>query len=161
VRHETKREAVANGTPDEGEAPVIVSVADAAMHMYTAAIESLPDPSDGEFASRAAVVLSGLRKLEAALSQAASRNRATPAVIVALSGVRTSYDELAETAADGPGSTLGQRLYLTRKRTKLSAQEAANGAGLRLDLIQAIEAEEPATEDESTKIKALITALGG
>ncbi|MGH3644267.1 MAG: hypothetical protein ACRDUX_35210, partial [Mycobacterium sp.] len=102
------------------------------MHMYTAAIESLPDPSDGEFTSRAAVVLSGLRKLEAALSQAASRNRTTPAVIVALSGVRASYDELAERAADGPGSTLGQRLYLTRKRAKLSAQEAANGAGLRL-----------------------------
>ncbi|MGH3644150.1 MAG: hypothetical protein ACRDUX_34615, partial [Mycobacterium sp.] len=70
-------------------------------------------------------------------------------------------DELAERAADGPGSTLGQRLYLTRKRAKLSAQEAANGAGLRLELIQASEAEEPATEDESTKIKALITALGG
>jgi L-serine dehydratase len=44
---------------------------------------------------------------------------------------------------------------------KLTAQEAANGAGLRLDLIRAIESEEPATEDESTKIKELIVALGG
>ena len=63
---------MANGTPDEGEAPIIVSVADAAMHMYSAAIEALPDPSDSSFASRAGVVLSGLRKLETALSQAAT-----------------------------------------------------------------------------------------
>ena len=152
---------MANGTPDEGEAPIIVGVADAAMHMYSAAIESLPDPSDGEFASRAGVVLSGLRKLEKALSQAASRSRVTPAIIVALSEVRISYDQLIEKAADGPGSTLGQRLYMARQRAKLTAQEAANGAGLRLDLIRAIESEEPATEDESTKIKELIVALGG
>jgi hypothetical protein len=50
---------------------------------------------------------------------------------------------------------------MARQRAKLTAQETANGAGLRLDLIRAIEAEEPATEDESTKIKELIVALGG
>jgi DNA-binding XRE family transcriptional regulator len=75
--------------------------------------------------------------------------------------VRISYDELIEKVADGPGSTLGQRLYMARQRAKLTAQEAANGAGLRLDLIRAIESEESATEDESTKIKELIVALGG
>jgi len=33
--------------------------------------------------------------------------------------------------------------------------------GLRKDLIEAVEVEEPATEEETTRIKDLIAALGG
>jgi hypothetical protein len=147
--------------PDDGEAPVIVGMADAGMHMFTAAIGSLPDPTDSEFAGRAAVVLSGLRKLEGALSTAAKRSRTSPSVVVALSGVRSAYDDLMARAANGPGSTLGQQLYFARQRAKLSAQETANGAGLAADLLLAVEAEEDhPTEDEATRIKALIAALG-
>ena len=131
------------------------------MHMYTAAIDSLPDPGDPEFPERSGVVLAGLRKLLAAMSEAASHSRVTPSVIVALSGVRTRYDDLMERAANGPGATLGQRLYVARGRAKLSTTEAANGVGLRRDLIEAVEADEPATEAETTKIKDLIAALGG
>jgi DNA-binding XRE family transcriptional regulator len=75
--------------------------------------------------------------------------------------VRNRYDDLMESAANGPGATLGQRLYVARGRAKLSPKEAANGVGLRKDLIEAIEAEEPATDDETTRIKDLIAALGG
>lgn len=152
---------MAESAPNDGEAPVIVGLADAAMHMYAAAIESLPDPGDPEFSNRAAVILAGLRKLQAALSEAAGRSRVTPSVIVALSGVRSRYDDLMATAANSPGATLGQRLYIARGRAKLSTLEAANGVGLRADLIEAIEAEEPATEDEAARIKELIAALGG
>lgn len=131
------------------------------MHMYIAAIDALPPVSDPEYADRAAVVLSGLRKLQTSLSEAAGRSRVTPSVIVALSGVRHRYDELMTAAAEGPGATLGQRLYVARGRAKLSTQEAANGVGLRKDLIEAVEAEEPATEAETAQIKDLIAALGG
>ncbi len=131
------------------------------MHMYIAAIDALPPVGDPEFGDRAAVVLSGLRKLQTSLSEAAGRSRVTPSVIVALSGVRHRYDELMTTAAEGPGATLGQRLYVARGRAKLSTQEAANGVGLRKDLIEAVEAEEPATEAETAQIKDLIAALGG
>jgi hypothetical protein len=131
------------------------------MHMYAAAIDALPDPSDPEFADRAGVVLAGLRKLQASLTDAAGRSRVTPSVIVALSSVRTRYDELMESAANGPGATLGQRLYVARGRAKLSTKEAGNGVGLRRDLIEAVEAEEHPTEEESGKIKDLIAALGG
>ena len=146
---------------DDGEAPVIVGMADAAMHMFTAAIDSLPDPNDSEFPGRAAVILSGLRKLQDSLAQAAGRSRMTPAVIVALSGVRTTYDDLMELAAESPHGTLGQRLYTARRRAKLSAQETANGAGLHAELLDAVEAEEAPNEDEASKIKDLIAALGG
>jgi hypothetical protein len=147
--------------PDDGEAPVIVGMADAAMHMYKTAIDSLPDPGDPEFSERAGVILAGLRKLAGTLTQAGRRSRNTPAVIVALSGVRACYDELMARAAGSPAATLGQRLYTARVRAKLSTKETANGAGLRTDLIEAVEVEEPATEDEASKIKDLIAALGG
>ena len=77
------------------------------MQMFTAAIEALPDASAPEFPGRATVILSGLRKLQAALTQAARRGRATSSVVVALSSVRERYDELMECAADGPGATVG------------------------------------------------------
>src|SRR5882757_3032173 len=110
------RVSVAEPTANDGEAPVIVGLSDAAMHMYDAAIETLPDPGDPEFAHRAGIILAGLRKLQASLSEAAGRSRVTPSVIVALSGVRIRYDELMEMAANGPGATLGQRLYIARGR---------------------------------------------
>jgi hypothetical protein len=153
--------AVADSAPNDGEAPVIVGLSDAAMHMYAAAIDALPDPSDHEYPHRVGVILAGMRKLLGSLSDASGRSRVTPSVIVALSGVRHRYDELMETAANGPGATLGQRLYVARQRAKLSAKEAANGVGLRQDLIEAVETEEPATEDETSRIKDLIAALGG
>ncbi len=61
--------------PQDGESSVIVSLSDAAMHMYTAAIDALPFPEDKKFHKRADVVLSGMRKLRAALTEAAGRSR--------------------------------------------------------------------------------------
>ena len=146
---------------DDGEAPVIVGMADAAMHMYHTAIDSLPDENEPEFADRVGVILAGLRKLQGSLTQAGKRSRNSASVIVALSGVRSVYDELMARAAASPNGTLGQRLYSARVKAKLSTKEAANGAGLRTDLIEAVEVEEPATDEEESKIKDLIAALGG
>jgi hypothetical protein len=147
--------------PDDGEAPVIVSLVEAAMQMFTTAIDALPHTSDPDFSGRAGVILSGLRKLQTALTKAASRGRATPSVIVSLSGVRTCYDDLMTMVAEAPGATLGQQLYVVRRRAKLSAQETANGAGLTADLLNAIEADEITNDAEAARIKELIVALGG
>jgi hypothetical protein len=147
--------------PHEGESSVIVSLSEAAMHMYTAAIDSLPFPEDKKFHKRADVVLSGMRKLRSALSDAANRSRSTPAVIVALSDVRRRYDNLMARAAEAPGSSLGQQLYVARIHARLSAQEVANGAGLRADLLDDLEAGETPTEEEAAKVKELIAALSG
>jgi hypothetical protein len=147
--------------PDEGESSIIVSLTDAAMHMYKAAIDSLPFPEDKKFHKRADVVLAGLRKLQGTMTDAAGRNRTSASVIVSLSEVRRCYDDLMARAAIAPGASLGQQLYVARIRAKLSAQEAANGAGLRADLLDALEAGEIPTEAESAKIRDLIAALGG
>jgi hypothetical protein len=158
--HTTKRSKSDSG-PDDGEAPVIVSLVEAAMQMFSAAIDALPDTSDPEFSDRANVILSGLRKLQTALTKAAARGRATPSVIVSLSGVRTRYDDLMAMASEAPGATLGQQLYVARRRAKLSARETANGAGLTPEFLDAIEAEQVPTDDEAARIKELLAALGG
>jgi hypothetical protein len=147
--------------PDDGEAPVIVSLVEAAMQMFTTAIDALPHTSDPDFSGRAGMILSALRKLQTALTKAASRGRATPSVIVSLSEVRTCYDDLMSRVAEAPGATLGQQLYVVRRRAKLSAQETANGAGLTPDLLDAIEADEVTNDADAARIKELIVALGG
>jgi transcriptional regulator with XRE-family HTH domain len=150
-----------HSAPQEGESSVIVSLSEAAMHMYTAAIDALPFPEDEKFHDRADVVLSGMRKLRAGLAEAASRNRSTASVVVALSDVRQRYDRLMSHAAAAPEASLGKQLYAARIRARLSAQEVANGAGLRVDLIDDLEAGEVPTDEEAAKVKNLIAALGG
>jgi hypothetical protein len=147
--------------PHEGDSSIIVSLSEAAMHMYMAAIDALPFAEDRKFHKRADVVLSGMRKLRTALTEAASTSRPSPAVIVALSNVRRRYDALMEHAAAAPGSSLGQQLYVTRVHAKLSALEVANGAGLRPDLLDEFEEGATPTEEDAAKIRDAIAALGG
>jgi hypothetical protein len=144
---------------NEGEAQVIVNLAEAAMHMYRAAIDSLPFPEDKKFHKRADVVLAGMRKLRMALADAASQSRSTPTVIVALADVRRRYDDLMERAATAPGASLGQQLYAVRIHAKLSAQEAARGVGLRPELPDELEAGATPTDHEAAKIQELIAAI--
>jgi transcriptional regulator with XRE-family HTH domain len=147
--------------PHEGDSSIIVGLSEAAMHMYMAAIDALPFAEDRKFHKRADVVLSGMRKLRTALTDAASTSRPSPAVVVALSNVRRRYDALMEHAAAAPGSSLGQQLYVTRVHAKLSAQEVANGAGLPAGLLDELEEGGTPTEEDAAKIKDAIAALGG
>jgi hypothetical protein len=66
-----------------------------------------------------------------------------------------------EHSATAPGSSLGQQLYVTRVHAKLSAQEVANGAGLRADLLDELEAGATPTDEDAARIKDAIAALGG
>ena len=145
----------------DGDSSIIVDLSEAAMHMYTAAIDALPFQEDRKFHKRADVVLSGMRKLRAALADAASTSRPSPAVIVALSNVRRRYDSLMEHAAAAPGSSLGQQLYVTRVHAKLSAEEVANGAGLEAVLLEELEAGATPSDEDAVKIRGAIDALGG
>jgi hypothetical protein len=145
----------------EGDSAIIVDLSEAAMHMYTAAIDALPFQEDRKFHTRADVVLAGLRKLRAALTEAASTSRPSSAVIVALSNVRRRYESLVEHAAAAPGSSLGLQMYATRIHAKLSATEVENGAGLRNGLLDELEAGATPTDDDAKKITDAIAALGG
>jgi hypothetical protein len=147
-------------TPQD-DSSIIVSLSEAAMHMYSAAIDALPFAEDKKFHKRADVVLEGMRKLRTALTDAASTNRPSSAVIVELSNVRRRYDSLMEHAAAAPGSSLGQQLYVTRVHAKLSAEEVANGAGLPTHLPDELESGGTPNDDQAAKIRDTIDALGG
>jgi hypothetical protein len=152
---------MAQPATQEGDSAIIVDLSEAAMHMYTAAIDALPFQEDKKFHKRAEVVLAGLRKLRAALTDAASTSRPSSAVIVALSNVRRRYESLVEHAAAAPGSSLGLQMYATRMHAKLSAQEVENGSGLRNGLLDELEAGALPTDEEAEKITEAIAALGG
>jgi len=145
----------------QDDSSIIVSLSEAAMHMYSAAIDALPFAEDKKFHKRADVVLEGMRKLRTALADAASSNRPSPAVVVELSNVRRRYDSLMEHAAAAPGSSLGQQLYVTRIHAKLSAEEVANGAGLRIELPDELEHGGTPNDHDAAKIRDTIAALGG
>jgi hypothetical protein len=149
------------GQAPQDDSSIIVSLSEAAMHMYGAAIDALPFAEDKKFHKRADVVLEGMRKLRAALTEAASSNRPSPAVVVELSNVRRRYDSLMEHAAAAPGSSLGQQLYVTRLHNKLSAEEVANGAGLPTHLPDELEAGATPDDEQAARIRDTIAALGG
>jgi transcriptional regulator with XRE-family HTH domain len=147
--------------PDDGAASLIVDTVEVAMKTFAAAIEALPADDDPEFPERAAVILSDLRKLETVVARAARRTRGTPEVVLALSTVRGCYDELMFRAASTPAATLGQRLYVARRRANLTAAETATAAGVPVELVDAVEAGEPAGEEDAVKLKDLIASLDG
>lgn len=147
--------------PHDGAATLIVDTVDVAMKTFAAAIEALPPDDDPEFPGRATVILSDLRKLEAVVARAARRSRGTPEVVLALSTVRACYDALMFRAAATPAASLGQRLYAARRRANLTAAETANAAGLPAELVDAVEAGEPAGDEDTVKLKDLIASLDG
>ncbi|MGH3678172.1 MAG: transcriptional regulator [Mycobacterium sp.] len=147
--------------PDDGAASLIVGAVEVAMKTFAAAIEALPADDDAEFSGRATVILSDLRKLETVVARAARRSRGTPEVVLALSTVRGCHDELMFRAAATPAATLGQRLYTARRRANLTAAETANAAGLPAELVDAVEAGEPAGDQDAVKLKDLIASLDG
>ena len=131
------------------------------MHMYSAAIDTLPDAHDPEFPHRAGIILAGLRKLQGSLSEAAGRSRVTP-----VGDRRAQWCAAPLRRADGDRRARARRdagsAAVRRPRTRQAVdQGSGHGVGLRKDLIEAVEAEEPATEDETSRIKDLIAALGG
>lgn len=154
-----KPEQPGQPAPHDGESSVIVSLSEAAIHMHVAAIDALPSAQDTTFHQRAEVVLAGMRKLRAALTEAAGRSRSSPSVIMALSDVRRRYDDLMIRAAAAPGSGLGQQLYAARIHAKLSTQEVANGTGLSPELLDDLEAGEIPTHEEAVKVKDLLAVL--
>jgi transcriptional regulator with XRE-family HTH domain len=148
--------------PEEGEAALIVDAVEVAMHTVDAATRQLPAAEHPAFAERAQAVLADLRRLEAVTARAVRTSHGAPAVIRALAAVRGRYDELMSRAAAAPGATLGQRLYVARRRVNLSAAEAAAALAAPPELVAAVESETPAPDENSrARIEALITDLGG
>ena len=144
---------------DTVRAPLMAETVELAMHTLTAAMADLPDPSYPDFTPRATAILADLRKLEKLAASAARNAKGTPSVVLALSSVRRSYNDLMMRAARSPAATLGQRLYDARHRAELSIEEAANGAGLPIAVLEDAEAERAIAPDATTALETLIAQL--
>ncbi|MCQ4363573.1 MULTISPECIES: FHA domain-containing protein [Mycobacterium] len=144
---------------DTVRAPLMAEAVELAMHTISAATTELPEPSDPAFSPKVTKILADLRKLENVAASAARNAKGTPSVVLALSTVRRTYNEVMARAAQSPNATLGQRLYQARHRAELSIDEAAAAAGLPADFLADAEAERPIPDDVAGAIRTLIGQL--
>ena len=141
------------------EVPLIAQAVVTAVNTFGSAVESLPPVEDPTFTPRITAILSDLRQLEAVAARATRISRLTPALIKALSTVRSRYDELMMRAAMAPRATLGQRLYAARRGANLTILETAQAAGVSEETIVRAEAEEPVPAAAVHEIEALIKQI--
>ncbi|MCB1589113.1 MAG: hypothetical protein KDI56_09440 [Xanthomonadales bacterium] len=123
-------------------------------------IALLPDPADPSFADSVGGILDELRRLDRLTSRVARDAAGVPAVTIALGAIRSTYRDLMLTAAGSPHASLGQRLYAARHRVGLSADEAANAAGIITESVTNAEAEQSISAADVTAIETLLAALG-
>ena len=145
---------------DSGDdVPLIAQALVTAVNTFATAVEALPPVDDPEFTPRATKILADLRQLEAVAARAARISKVSPALIKALSAVRTRYDELMLRAARAPQATVGQRLYAARRGANLTILETAQAAGVSEEDVIAAEAEEPVSAAAVQEIESLIEQL--
>ena len=82
--------------------PLIAQAVVTAVNTFGTAVEALPPAEDPDFTPRVTKILADLRQLEAVAARAARISKVSPALIRALSAVRTRYDELMLRAARAP-----------------------------------------------------------
>ncbi len=141
------------------EASLIAQAVDTAVHSLGATIEALPPTSDPNFTERVTAILADLRQLEAVAARAARIGRVTPPLLRALSTVRRQIDELTALGATAPTATLGQRLYVARRRASLTIEETAQAAGVTEDAIVAAESGQPVPASSAERIESLVEQI--
>jgi transcriptional regulator with XRE-family HTH domain len=141
------------------DVPLIAQAVVTAVSTFGTAVEALPPVEDPDFTPRATKILTDLRQLESVAARAARISKVSPALIRALSAVRTRYDELMLRAARAPHATIGQRLYAARRDANLTILETAQAAGVSEADIIGAEAEEPVPADAVREIESLIDQL--
>lgn len=155
----TVEQPVAPPADSGDDIPLIAQAVVTAVNTFGTAVEALPPVDDPDFTPRATKILADLRQLEAVAARAARISKVSPALIKALSAVRTRYDELMLRAAGAPHATVGQRLYAARRGANLTILETAQAAGVSEEDVIAAEAEQPVSAEAVGDIESLIEQL--
>ena len=153
------REDAAAATSDAVPASTLADVIDLALATLSARIGDLPEPADPDYTPRATAILTELHKLEITTAGAARSARGSAALAVALGAVRARYNDLMLASAQAPNATVGQRLYAARRALGLSAEEAANAAGIATVELLAAEAGEYLDTRPTAALEALLAEL--
>lgn len=154
-----RRESAPATSAGGDEVSLIAQAVVTAVSTFSSTVASLPPVHDPEFTPRVTGMLSDLRQLEAVAARAARIGRITPALIKALSTVRSLYDDLMVLAAGAPHATLGQRLYAARRGANLTVLETAQAAGVSEHVIQQAEAEESVSGADARAIEGLVAQI--
>lgn len=141
------------------EAPFMVQAVQLALDTMRHQVDLLPDPSDPDFTQRVGTVLADLRKLESVAANAARTTKGAPEVVLVLSAVRRQYRDVMLRAARSPRATLGQQVFAARQRAELSVDEAANAAGVSVDVLTAVEADGPVSGEAVAAVRGLLSSL--
>lgn len=147
------------GHPGSGWATSVTDAVLVAMSNVVLTIDALPGDDDPAFAERARGVLADLRKLEAITVRAVRGSQGSPQVIKVLRLVRMRYNDLMARAAGAAGATLGQRLYVARRRAGLTVAEAAGILDVAPEVISAAEGEQAISRAHALRIEALVADL--
>ncbi|SEH56046.1 hypothetical protein SAMN04489835_1436 [Mycolicibacterium rutilum] len=143
--------------PTSGEdVPLIAQAVITAAGTFDTAIAALPPTEHPDFPAKVTAILADLRQLEGVAAQAARISKVTPALIKALSAVRTRYDDLMLRAARSPRPTLGQRLYAARRSANLTISETAEAARISEDDVVAAESEQPVAAPVAEAIEGFL-----
>jgi transcriptional regulator with XRE-family HTH domain len=153
--------SAANENSGDDPAALLSGAVNVAATQVLAAAESVPAEDDPEFPDRARAVLADLRTLEGITARAVRSSQGSAEMIKLLREIRHRYDNLMSRAAAGPGATIGQRLYTARNTAALSVAEAAGALDVSSDVVTAVEAELPVSEEHRRRIEALIVDLNG
>ena len=143
------------------EAPLLASAIELHLATLSASIDRLPDIENPSYTPVVTSILSDLRNIEQVVANAARTAKGTPAIARTLGAVRQMYGDLMTQAARSPSATLGQRLYATRSAGGLTAEEAANAAGVAAGAVAAVEAGRDTDPVTAAALSALISQLPG
>lgn len=143
------------------EAPLLASAIELHLATLRASIGRLPAIDDPEYTPVATSILADLRNVEQVVANAARTAKGTPAIARTLGAVRQMYGDLMTQAARSPYATFGQRLYATRTAGGLTAEEAANAAGVAAGAVLAVEDGRDVDPVAAAALAALISQLQG
>lgn len=160
-RKTLRKHAIAPVEPHSDASGVVSTMVTMAIAQMRAVADNLPEPSDPTFSDKAAAVLADLRTMEATLVRAVRITRGAPEVISALKTVRERYGQLMALAASTPQATLGQRLYAARVRSALSVADVAAAVDVTPESVEALEAEQFVTDENTRRLAAFISDLEG
>jgi transcriptional regulator with XRE-family HTH domain len=144
---------------NSAQTPFMAQALEIALDAIGNQVASLPVPSDAEFIKRVATVLAELRKLEQVAANAARSANGAADVVLILGAVRRQYRELMLRAARSPHATVGQQLFAARHDAELTAEEAANAAGVSVEAVSDVEADRPVGAEVTAAVHALLATL--
>ncbi|MUL48473.1 XRE family transcriptional regulator [Mycobacterium sp. CBMA293] len=163
------RNAAATPSPDldgvSAEPPADPStlMLDAVKLALTSALDklkALPADDAPTFIAEARPVMASLRSLQALASRAVRANIGSVSAVQTLEDITACFEDLMGRVAAHPAASLGQKLYVARRKRHLNVQEVADILDMPATTVAAVEADEQELSDDyRERVEQLIRTL--